>query len=280
MALVFKKLLASDTINELIEKINFNNSQVKLNGGGSQGLPGKDSVVKGIPGIRGNIWHYGIDDPNFQVITDLQDNDLYLSDTGNVWECVDSINQTWINTNINIKGDQGDDGNDGSGIFSTSDNTWGLSSSFEERVDELLANGFTQLRINIVDWAVPEAIAIDKAAITIAVWLTIGYYILTSLGDFGNDYIENLSKTLSTRAIIGFFYYLIIILMYYLIAYNNNLQEKIINETKLIGLVKEAELNALKSQINPHFLFNSLNSIGGKFHQFTDYYNNSYCKSN
>ena len=54
-------------------------------------------------------------------------------------------------------------------IFSTSDNTWGLSSSFEERVDELLANGFTQLRINIVDWAVPEAIAIDKAAIAIAV---------------------------------------------------------------------------------------------------------------
>lgn len=59
----------------------------------------------------------------------------------------------------------------------------------------------------------------------------------------------------------GFFYYLLIILFYYLIKtiYENKAKSK--NETKLKALLKESELNALKSQINPHFLFNSLNSI-------------------
>jgi len=54
-------------------------------------------------------------------------------------------------------------------IFPTSDNTWGLSSSFEERVDELLANGFTQLRIDVTYWAEASAVAISKSAVAIAV---------------------------------------------------------------------------------------------------------------
>ena len=39
------------------------------------------------------------------------------------------------------------------------------------------------------------------------------------------------------------------------------LEAKNLNETKLNLLVKESELNVLRSQLNPHFLFNSLNSI-------------------
>jgi len=57
----------------------------------------------------------------------------------------------------------------GMNIFPTSDNTWGLSSSFEERVDELLANGFTQLRIGVNYWAEASAVAIAKSAVTLAV---------------------------------------------------------------------------------------------------------------
>jgi len=45
------------------------------------------------------------------------------------------------------------------------------------------------------------------------------------------------------------------------IVYYENFKAKVKKEGELKALIREAELHALKSQINPHFLFNSLNSI-------------------
>jgi len=57
------------------------------------------------------------------------------------------------------------------------------------------------------------------------------------------------------------FYFTAILIAYYFIQYNHDLRNRRNNETRLEALLKETELDALKSQINPHFIFNSLNSI-------------------
>jgi LytS/YehU family sensor histidine kinase len=54
---------------------------------------------------------------------------------------------------------------------------------------------------------------------------------------------------------------MIYLVFFYAVNYYQSLKEKIKKESEYKTLLREAELQALKSQINPHFLFNSLNSI-------------------
>lgn len=93
------------------------------------------------------------------------------------------------------------------------------------------------------------------------IWIGIGYNILRYVYDDNLYYSFFLSESLTWRVISGVLFYTIIALFYYIIIYYRNLQEKITAEVKLRETIKEAELSLLKSQINPHFLFNSLNSI-------------------
>ncbi|MCF6170192.1 MAG: histidine kinase [Bacteroidales bacterium] len=99
------------------------------------------------------------------------------------------------------------------------------------------------------------------ALIIIALWITASYFFLANLFGDNTSYLQFLNDSLPWRVVTGMFYYLFFILFYYIILYYEDLQEKLKVESELQNLVKEAELNALKSQINPHFLFNSLNSI-------------------
>lgn len=73
-----------------------------------------------------------------------------------------------------------------------------------------------------------------------------------------NDYWE---ATFPYRIGTGVFIYGLIVLSYYLFISLTNLAEKNAKEARLESLVKETELKMLRSQINPHFLFNSLNSV-------------------
>lgn len=99
------------------------------------------------------------------------------------------------------------------------------------------------------------------AIVTIVLWLVMGYFTMQSF--YGNNaaYMNFLRNSLAWRAVMGMFYYLLFVMFYYLILYYDDLQDKLKIESKLQNMVTEAELETLKSQINPHFLFNSLNSI-------------------
>lgn len=59
----------------------------------------------------------------------------------------------------------------------------------------------------------------------------------------------------------GFFAYVVFVISIYLFKYYSSYIEKKEIESRLNESIQEAELSLLRSQMNPHFIFNSLNSI-------------------
>ena len=92
-------------------------------------------------------------------------------------------------------------------------------------------------------------------------WVLLSIAVLNAIFSSKEDYIDFLNQTVVWRAMLGGLIYLVLVLIYYLVSNSQKLQERSQQEERLKGLVRDAELNMLKSQINPHFLFNSLNSI-------------------
>jgi len=102
---------------------------------------------------------------------------------------------------------------------------------------------------------------IASGAISVTLWVLITKLIMSLILPEENNYQTYWVATFPYRIGTGVFIYGLVILTYYLFESLANLSEKNAKEARLESLVKETELKMLRSQINPHFLFNSLNSI-------------------
>lgn len=96
------------------------------------------------------------------------------------------------------------------------------------------------------------------ATIIVMLWMYLGAVFIKIFHPLAQQWLE---KAAVTRVVAGYMMYIGFVIFFYAVNYYYAFKEKSKNEIRLKALVKEAELHALKSQINPHFLFNSLNSI-------------------
>lgn len=96
------------------------------------------------------------------------------------------------------------------------------------------------------------------ATLIVLIWLYLGMVLIKLLHPRESLWVEN---RLPLNVFMGYTMYSMYVIFFYAVNYYEEYKIKRRNEEELKSLVKEAELHALKSQINPHFLFNSLNSI-------------------
>ncbi|MBE0661723.1 MAG: histidine kinase [Bacteroidales bacterium] len=102
---------------------------------------------------------------------------------------------------------------------------------------------------------------LTTSTILLLLWMLISKALLGVMLKSDVFYIEFLDRSITMRIFSGILFYGLLVSIYYLIASFRELNEKAKKEALLTTMLKEAELDMLRSQIRPHFLFNSLNAI-------------------
>ena len=96
---------------------------------------------------------------------------------------------------------------------------------------------------------------------TVLVWYTLANSLSGLIFKNEGLFLQFIRDALPLNLSLGILLYLILILVYFLVMYFTSLEARKVSEAHLQTLVRESELNLLKYKLNPHFLFNSLNSI-------------------
>lgn len=92
-------------------------------------------------------------------------------------------------------------------------------------------------------------------------WFGFTSVLLNLIALFTDMSLSFFHDTFLHRILIGSLLYFIMIAFRYMFQYYDSYNTQVKREAELRSLITEAELKTLKFQINPHFIFNSLNSI-------------------
>jgi len=98
-------------------------------------------------------------------------------------------------------------------------------------------------------------------AVLVSIWLFLGYELLSIILSKENLDLLFVKNAFVIRATLGGLMFMLFVMIYYMLIFYNELEEKNRQHETMNRILRETELNALKSQLNPHFLFNSLNSV-------------------
>ncbi|WP_066225527.1 2TM domain-containing protein [Formosa haliotis] len=101
----------------------------------------------------------------------------------------------------------------------------------------------------------------------------LGLFVLhgfTSMVYHGNTFSEFIAHEKLSHYSFGFWVTINIVIIYHFVYYYNAYQQRKIKEQKVIAGTASAQFESLKNQIDPHFLFNSLNVLSALIEENPD----------